>query len=369
MKIPHWYVVFRQFFQPYYIPNPNNYTAPIPKDEQPLTEKIAKKRQKYQKYYVFELSDDLKKLRERIKKAPKGSTKRKKLIEKRNQLREEYFNEIDELNKLREFLGLKPIKIKEVQKKQEQKEKSTANRADEISYQEAQKAKLEELELKKRPKFNRKEYKELIEKAKIWYKKNKKGKYDLKVNTYNYPRPLHELNRLDIKPELGTIFAYHDKNRHQVLGHFAPKSGYKYGKDTRSNSKRKSLFPLVFPKYVEDKPFDRTHLIPFGYHNSESDKRLLIGWDSWQNRNPLNEWELNAKNHDQNIYWLADIEKTENGADWHYRIFDENYNVIDRLDLSMGTQEEPISFVWMDGYYSDTEIWIPQKKVTVINHS
>lgn len=368
LKIPHWYVSFRQFFQPYYVPNPKYYEAPLPEEEKPLTEKKAKSRQISQKQYVKELNQDLNKLSSKIKNTT-NSNKKKRLREKYLKLREEYEKELTELNNLREFLGLKPMQSKKLKAKQEKERIEAELRADEITREEIERSPLEELEVQKRPIFNRKKYYESLERGRIWYKKNKKGKYALKVNTFNYPRPLDDVANLEIKPELGTIFAYHDKSKHQVLGHFAPRAGFKYGKDTRNNNKRKQLYPIVFPKYGEKVPFDRTHLIPFGYHNSENDMRLLIGWDSWQNRNPLNEWEKRAKLHEQNIYWLASIERTKDGAEWHYQIFDEDFNPIDKLDLSMGTPEEPIEFVWGDGYYNNEEIWSPQKKITVVNHS
>ena len=362
MKIPHLYVAIRQWFQPYYKPNPKYYTPPVPKDEQPLTEKKARIRQKSQYNYVIQLRGELKDLKRRIKELEKGSKKRNKLVEKRKLVREEYDKELKELNFLREFLGKKPLGMKEILKKEQKKQEEQALRADEVFERDIKESDDITLEEKRKPKLHSKEYPKLIEQGKKWFEKNSKGEYDLKVTTLNYPRPLNNPEQLKFKPELNMIFAYHDKTKHQVLGHFKPQSGFRY--KNRSNNKRKQLYPIVRPTYEDDKPFDRTHLIPFGYHNTENDMRLLIGWDSMQNRNQMNDFEQTAKNHEVNIYWLTSVEKTDDGAEWHYVIYDEDFNVLSRLDLSLGDKENPQSFIWKDGYYGDEEIWLSNKKRT-----
>lgn len=106
-------------------------------------------------------------------------------------------------------------------------------------------------------------------------------------------------------------YYYHSKDRHQIAVRFEPQSGYRYYK--RNSSKLQSFKPLIKPKYSE---WDKTHLIPLGFHGSESDPRLLIGWSRKLNRGAIKKHEDKVVkiNKDYTIYWFIDIEKNENDS-------------------------------------------------------
>lgn len=98
---------------------------------------------------------------------------------------------------------------------------------------------------------------------------------------------------------------YHDKKRHQVIVPFDKDSAFRY--QYRSDSKRKTLKPLLYP--LSNKAFDRTHVIPIGYHGSENDNRLVVGWDAEQNRVDMSEFEKEVSeiNKNKKIVWFTDI--------------------------------------------------------------
>ncbi len=160
--------------------------------------------------------------------------------------------------------------------------------------------------------------------------------YDTYCKVVTYPEPIKPF-KMKSQPNYDNIWCYHDREMHQVYGHFKKGAGYRYKK--RNDKKRKQLKPLIFP--MQNKAFDRTHLIPIGYHNSENDKRLLVGWDSKQNRGPFNDFEQKQKKRRVPIYWYTEITKTKVGAIWKYEIYSENGEILDRLECEMISK-----FVW-----------------------
>lgn len=126
---------------------------------------------------------------------------------------------------------------------------------------------------------------------------------------------------------------FHNKKYHQVAIPFASGSAFRY--NYRSDAMRKRLKPLLYPK--SSKPFDRTHVIPIGYHGSENDNRLVVGWDSVQNRNEMANFEkkINQLNNNQRIIWFTSIELNDNQtASWHVKILDTKGKVIDSADFN-----------------------------------
>ena len=148
--------------------------------------------------------------------------------------------------------------------------------------------------------------------------KSVNGDKDVLISLRNTKTPLTSAAAIKPKPRPDQAWFYGDANMLQIFACFDAKAGYRY--PDRSDTERKKLKPLLFPD--EGKPFDRTHLIPIGYHGSEKDNRLLVGWNSEQNRNILNEFEKRAKEIPHPIYWLTSINRVPGGMDWHYRIFD-----------------------------------------------
>ncbi|MDK7284282.1 hypothetical protein [Staphylococcus pettenkoferi] len=123
-------------------------------------------------------------------------------------------------------------------------------------------------------------------------------------------------------------FYWHDESQHQIAVKF-DKNGIKDEYKTRSNKERRQLEPLIRP--YQRTNVDRTHVIPIGYHGSENDQRLLIGFDSHINQVKLKHFEDYAShiNKKQSILWFVDIQKQDNGSvKWYASVWDEQGNVI-----------------------------------------
>ncbi|MCH4401729.1 hypothetical protein MKR48_08440 [Staphylococcus haemolyticus] len=134
--------------------------------------------------------------------------------------------------------------------------------------------------------------------------------------------------RLD-KSHSHIAYYFHSHNRHQIAVRFEPQSGFRYYK--RNEQKRKSFKPLLYPMYQR---FDKTHLIPVGFHGSESDPRLLIGWSSTLNRGGIKKHEDKVTNINQahTIYWFVDVEKHRDsgGAYWTSTVWFEDGELLDK---------------------------------------
>lgn len=133
-------------------------------------------------------------------------------------------------------------------------------------------------------------------------------------------QPLSNVKGLRTLPSPGDIWCYHDANQHTVLANLPAGTSKTYR--NRNNEARKQLQPLIKP--IEHGMYDRTHLIPFGYHGSENDPRLLVGWDRGANQKQFNRFEMKQKRRQQNIYWLTVITRQPWGLRWEYKIFDAN---------------------------------------------
>jgi len=128
----------------------------------------------------------------------------------------------------------------------------------------------------------------------------------------NYPKSLDNAIKLKTKPKKNRIWVYHDKDRHQLFAHLDVRSGFKC--KTRNDELRRNMVPWIKPKVK--KKYDRTHVLPIGYHGSDGDPRLIIGWDSEHNQNELKNFEFRNKKRDEPIYWFTDIRKDKYGATW-----------------------------------------------------
>lgn len=155
----------------------------------------------------------------------------------------------------------------------------------------------------------------------------------------NYPKSLDNAIKLKTKPKKNRIWVYHDKDRHQLFAHLDVRSGFKC--KTRNDELRRNMIPWIKPKIK--KKFDRTHVLPIGYHGSDGDPRLIIGWDSEHNQNELKNFEFRNKKRDEPIYWFTDIRKDKYGATWSYKIYSvKNKKLIDSLTLRM----DKTQFMW-----------------------
>lgn len=155
----------------------------------------------------------------------------------------------------------------------------------------------------------------------------------------NYPKSLDNAIELKTKPKKNRIWVYHDKDRHQLFAHLDVRSGFKC--KTRNDELRRNMIPWIKPKVK--KKYDRTHVLPIGYHGSDGDPRLIIGWDSEHNQNELKNFEFRNKKRDEPIYWFTDIRKDKYGATWSYKIYSvKTKKLIDSLTLRM----DKTQFMW-----------------------
>ncbi|HCU8763828.1 TPA: hypothetical protein OVG04_002641 [Staphylococcus aureus] len=156
----------------------------------------------------------------------------------------------------------------------------------------------------------------------------KRGEIGIKMITVNYALDKDSaFQRLD-KSHSHIAYYHHTREKHQIAVRFEPQSGFRYYQ--RNERKRRNFKPLIEPKY---EAWDKTHLIPVGFHGSENDPRLLIGWSSRLNRGAIKKHEDKVTNVNQGhtIYWFVDVEKhrESGGAYWTSTVWFEDGSLVD----------------------------------------
>lgn len=166
----------------------------------------------------------------------------------------------------------------------------------------------------------------------------KAGRPAPEMRVFDYQNPLDKAIEFQNKPSANRVWCYHDRTRHQIFAHLTPQSGFEFRE--RDNAKRRKLEPMLYPTDVG--VFDRTHVLPIGYHGSERDRRLLVGWDSNANRGKFEAFERKMKKNTRAVYWFTSIERTKTGAKWTYRVYDvESLELVGKLDDVMNA-----TFAW-----------------------
>lgn len=154
----------------------------------------------------------------------------------------------------------------------------------------------------------------------------------LTMNVVSVPKPLDNPLSFKTKPKINTIWTYHDESRHQAFAHLLPAS--RSMNKVRDNERRSQLKPWLRPR--SKKEHHRTHMIPFGYHGSENDPRLVVLWSKEHNSNQLYHFENKISALKKAVYWHCDIRRTKNGAAWRYVIYDaKTEEKIDQLIVKM----------------------------------
>lgn len=174
---------------------------------------------------------------------------------------------------------------------------------------------------------------------------------ELVMRIFQTNKPLDNVMKSTQKPKRDTMWYYHDSNRHQIYAHLMPGTGFRVPSEERSDRERSKLKPKVRPVKSPgfDEAYDRTHLIPFGYHGSENDPRLVIGWSRAENRNGLADFEMRAKKISVPIYWLTDVRKLKYGAIWRYVVCEaESGKELMKYISKMGSPERPVKFDWSE---------------------
>lgn len=128
-----------------------------------------------------------------------------------------------------------------------------------------------------------------------------------------------DFRKLQSLPELNSAWCYHDGAIHQVLAHLRADGRNDFPKEKRDDSARQSFKPLIYPTNVK---YDRTHLIPFGYHGKEDNPYLLIGWSNVDNQGLFAKFENKQSDRGVDLYWFTTVLKNDKGAVWAYAIYD-----------------------------------------------
>lgn len=115
---------------------------------------------------------------------------------------------------------------------------------------------------------------------------------------------------------------FHNDRYHQLTVKYDKGSGKRY--QARNGGKRQKIKKdlLLFPKVPS---YDMTHLHNVGFHGSDSDLRLLVGWNSDQNRKSMRlfEEEIVALNQKKPIFWYVSIELQDDySAKWNSVVYD-----------------------------------------------
>ncbi|MEB6038017.1 hypothetical protein [Staphylococcus pseudoxylosus] len=173
------------------------------------------------------------------------------------------------------------------------------------------------VKLVKKSKSDKKEGKEILKRGKIG------------IELIDMPNALDtkEVAKQLMQSNSHIGYFFHDSYCHQLAVKFEANSSKRF--QVRNGSKRKQLEPLLEPEKKEVQ--DATHLIPVGYHGSENDRRLLVGFDRKINRKYLKNFEDEIKeiNKTKEILWFVNIIKQkDNTVKWYAYIWDNKGNVI-----------------------------------------
>ena len=158
------------------------------------------------------------------------------------------------------------------------------------------------------------------------------------------------IDRVNLKkqaPKLAEIWTYHDETCQQMIAH-VPKNG-RHADFVRDKEKRATLeptFKTTKNTRKDEAVYDRTHMIPFGYIGTENDYRLVVPFSAKLNRGEIAAFENKISNMNQSCYWCTFIEKKDWGARWISKVFDEDGNLLDSLQVDWGNPKKPVILRW-----------------------
>lgn len=152
-----------------------------------------------------------------------------------------------------------------------------------------------------------------------------------------------EALKLMLRGDSHVAYYYHDDYCHQLAVRFEPESAFRYYE--RNDEKRAKMKVLFRPDMQKSgRPYDKTHVIPVGYHGSEDDPRLLVGFDSQINRGGLLEFEkkISKFNRYYTVLWFVNIQKQDDDtAKWHTTVWKD-----DGDEYASQTFHDKHRFVW-----------------------
>lgn len=78
--------------------------------------------------------------------------------------------------------------------------------------------------------------------------------------------------------------------------------------------KKRRRVKLAIKPSGEGPSYDRTHVIPEGYRESEKDPRVVVGWDSECNQVQMKDFEelVAVRNQNMVILWMTTLRLTAN---------------------------------------------------------
>ena len=159
----------------------------------------------------------------------------------------------------------------------------------------------------------------------------------VKQNTgFAYNRDYLDLIANGIDSEEKFREAWRQKNGKSPQGHFPAieKSATKSQRvkhesyivaDLNSENPNSKIPGSLSPNHV-----DRTHLISSQITGIERHKGLLIDFDSWLNRTPMNKFEtyILRMSNNQDIIWLAFVWQESDGLHWKYTMLDNQGTIL-----------------------------------------
>lgn len=173
--------------------------------------------------------------------------------------------------------------------------------------------------------------------TKVKQKKKQESQYNTVEQSVKILRSKHRLERLwngGKTPSVGKYWFFHDVSHHEVGAYLPKDTAFTFTE--RNDKERSELKPLIYPRM--NVAYDRTHLIPFGYHGIENNSALVIGWSSSHNRNELRnfEIEMNKENKTRDLVWFTYVTRKPEFGIWTYRVYDANTRkIVGELTLKL----------------------------------
>ncbi|MEB6279112.1 hypothetical protein [Staphylococcus gallinarum] len=168
-----------------------------------------------------------------------------------------------------------------------------------------------------------------------------RGEIGVKLTTLNSILKKEKVLQLLQRSGYNLGYFYHDKDYHQLAIKFKANSSWRYKE--RNGAKIKKLKPLVYHK--DTRTQNRTHMIPIGFHGSEDDARLLVGFSAKINKGELKKFEnyiANVNDREEILWFINIVRQKDNTAIWHATVWDKDNNIIDEKKFHDKSQ-----FVWL----------------------
>ena len=180
--------------------------------------------------------------------------------------------------------------------------------------------------------------------TKVKQKKKQESQHNTVEQSVKILRSKHRLERLwnsGKAPSVGKYWFFHDVSHHEVGAYLSKDTAFTFTE--RNDKERSELKPLIYPRM--NVAYDRTQLIPFGYHGIENNSALVIGWSSSHNRNELRnfEIEMNKENKTRDLVWFTYVTRKPEFGIWTYRVYDAGTRkMVGELTLKLKCGD----FVW-----------------------